>query len=391
MPARNPAKDQVAIVGVGLARYSRDNTGRTLTGLALEACRSAIADAGLEAPDIDGICGSSVPFWDVQSSLGIPETTWGANPRVPFAFQIIDAMNAVYSGACTTAVAYHSTIRPPGSMEATVDPLRLRAIEAGEHAPAPEVGSMAHGGVGYAAWAGRYLHQFNAGRDTLGLIAINNRTNAAQNPNAVLRQPLTMDDYLGVRMIRDPLCLYDLDVFVDAADALVITTTERARDLPQVPVLIHAATTGRAELNREDQMDGLHTNGQAVAARQLWDKSELMLEDMEVLYAYDGFSIINLLWLESLGYCGPGEAKDLLPASWRAEQNRLVLPPRGVLVNPHGGSLSEGGTQGSGAARDAVIQLRGQAGARQVYGVKTALLAIGGVLWNPGLIVLRTS
>jgi len=191
-------------------------------------------------------------------------------------------------------------------------------------------------------------------------------------------------------MIRDPLCLYDLDVFVDGADALILTTAERARDLPHKPVLIHAATTGRAQFNREDQMLGLHTNGQGVAVRRYRQTSDLMPDDVDILYAYDGFSIINALWLESLGYCGPGEAEQLLRDSWAIDERRARLTRRRIPMNTHGGSLSEGGTQGSGAAREAVIQLRGDAGARQVPDATSALLAIGGILWNPGVVVLRT-
>ncbi len=120
-----------------------------------------------------------------------------------------------------------------------------------------------HGSAGYAAWAGRYLAEFGASREDFGRIAINDRTNAAANPNAVLRQPLTIADYLGGRMVREPLCLYDMDVPVDGADAFIVTTAERARDLRAAPVLIHAASHGhdRAARGTPGRRAGRHRAG----------------------------------------------------------------------------------------------------------------------------------
>ena len=112
----------------------------------------------------------------------------------------------------------------------------------------------------------RYLHDYGYGRETLGCIALNSRTNAAANPNAVFREPMTMADYLDGRMVRDPLCVYDMDVPIDGADAFVVTTTERARDLPQPPVLVHAATLGHTDYGSEEQLRDLDHAGQVVVA-----------------------------------------------------------------------------------------------------------------------------
>ena len=221
--------------------------------------------------------------------------------------------------------------------------------------------------VGYTAWASRYIHEFGVPREHFGYVAINDRSNAARNPAAALREPITMDDYLAARMIRWPLCLLDMDVPVDGADAFVITTAERARDLPLPPVLINAAALGTIDRNEEDQTPGLHRHGQHVVVEALRAKSDFWIDGVDVYFPYDGFSIITLSWIENAGFCEPGEAGEFIEANWDDDGSRILIGGR-VPVNPHGGALSEGATQGSGHVREAVHQLQGLAGRRQVRG-----------------------
>jgi acetyl-CoA acetyltransferase len=248
MTGRNPAKDQVAVAGVGLSPYARDRGATTELTLLLEAAVAAIRDAGLTAADIDGVVGGGlltgcIDPATVVSALGLPAVTWWTKAVPPIMNHLVAAVNAVWTGACEVALVYHSVYRVGGfSRSANADPFRRRAAfglpdgraATGDGHTDAEPWSM-HGSAGYAAWAGRYLADFGASREDFGRIAINDRTNAAANPNAVLREPLTMADYLGGRMIREPLCLYDMDVPVDGADAFIVTTAERARDLPSPP------------------------------------------------------------------------------------------------------------------------------------------------------------
>ena len=219
--------------------------------------------------------------------------------------------------------------------------------------------------MGYAAWASRYKYEYGASREPFARVALNDRANALRNPHAAMQTPMTMDDYLAARMIREPLCLFDMDVPVDGADAFIITTAERARDLPHAPVLVHAATLGMIAEHEEDQLPSLARTGQHVVVEALRSRSDLWIDDIDVYFPYDGFTIITLGWLESTGWCGPGEAGDLLAESWDEVAGRALLRGR-VPINPHGGALSEGGTQGSGHLREAVLQLQGRAGERQV-------------------------
>jgi acetyl-CoA acetyltransferase len=392
MGTRNPVKDRVAIVGVGTTEFARDLGGKTQRGLAAEACRNAILDAGLTAKDIDGMCGPPglTPEY-VQEGVGIPELTWwGVSASPVHLFRVVDALNAVFSGACDIAVAYQAVYRGPGnSRSAARDPFRARAARGGGHSPTAQF-YMPYGGMnsGYAGWMARYLHGYGATREDFGLIAINERSNAALNDRAVLRAPITMEDYLAARMIREPMCLLDMDLPIDGGDALVITTAERARDLRKKPVYIHAAAYGQVPRTEEDQAVDLRHFGQQVAVNALWRKSDLALGDMDIFFPYDGFSIIAMSWIENVGYCARGEGGAFLRHHWDEKEKRVKVNGR-VPFNTHGGALNEGANQGSGHLREAVLQLRGEAGPRQVPDCKAALVTPGGFFHNSMAAVLR--
>jgi acetyl-CoA acetyltransferase len=399
--ARNPAKDKLAIAGVGLSPYDRDRGPTTELAMVLEAAVAAISDAGLTAADIDGVVGGGLLTGGIDpatvvSALGLPAVSWWARAAPPIVNHLMAAINAVWTGACEVALVYHSVYRVAGfSRSAGADPFRRRATlglpdgraATGDGHNDAEPWSM-HGSAGYAAWAGRYLAEFGASREDFGLVAINDRSNAAANPNAVLQEPLTMAGYLSGRMVREPLCLYDMDVPVDGADAFIVTTTERARDMPATPVLIHAATMGMTALPQEYLAAGLDATGQQLAARDLQAKSDLWLDDLDLFFPYDGFTFVALRCFESYGFCGPGEGGAFLADNWDPVENRVKIKGR-VPVNTHGGSLSEGGSQGAGHLREAVTQLRGQAGRRQVPGARVGLLTPGGFFFNAQGLVLR--
>lgn len=354
------------------------------------ACRDALRDTGIDKSEVDGIAASAtVNAWDVASGLGLSGIQWWVNHPIPFTFQIVEAVNAVYSGAADVVLAYHATYRASGtSRSANADPLRTRQGP-GNNRPAHTPDTVANA-VGYAAWASRYMHEFPTTREQLGRVAINSRSNAMLNPDAALRTPLTMSDYMNARMIREPLSMLDMDYPVDAADAFVITTAERAADMPHPAVLVHSATSGMAPRPDEDQMVDLRHTGQQVVMKRLWATSDLTLADIDIFYPYDGFSILPLAWFEAVGYCREGEAGEFIESHWDHARHRILIDGR-VPVNTHGGSLSGGGTQGSGHIREAVLQLQNRAGEnRQVTGASAALITPGGFFFNSGGIILRT-
>jgi acetyl-CoA acetyltransferase len=385
---RNPVKDKVAFANAATTGFTAHNTERSAASLVSEACIAVLRDCGLTAADVDGICGSIPLAPQIQSALGIPEVTWYANPVAPFVNQVTAAVSAVYAGFCDVVLAYHAAYRLPwNTASALKDPFRRGPSLSSALSAGAGLESVT-GAVGYTAWASRYLHQYGAPREHLGYIAINNRSNAARNPAAAMRDPITMDDYLAARMIRWPLCLLDMDLPVDGADAFVITTTERARDLPYRPVLVHAATLGTIDRNDEDQQPSLGRHGQHVVVEALRARSDFWIDECDIYFPYDGFSIIALNWFENAGWCGAGEAGAFIEDNWDARENRIMIGGR-VPVNTHGGALSEGGTQGSGHIREAVHQLQGRAGERQVAGARTAIVTGGGFFFNSQGVTLR--
>ena len=385
--SRNPAKDVVAIAAASTTGFTAANTDRSPLSYAVQACVAALRAAGLGAGDVDGIIGSSSPTApEVQEALGVPAVTYFANPHIPIVNQLSAAVGAVHSGLCNVALVYHASYRLPWNTgSAWKDPFRRGGMVGGATAGIPE---SVQGSVGYTAWASRYLHEFGGTREDFGLVAINDRSNAARNPGAAIREPLTMDGYLSARMIRDPLCMLDMDIAVDGADAFVVTTSERARDMALPPVLINAVTLGMTAKPSETQTPSLRDHGQQVVVEALKARGDFWIDDCDVYFPYDGFTIITLNWFENVGYCGPGEAGDFLRQHWDRGTNSVRLDGR-VAVNPHGGSLSEGATQGSGHLREAVHQLQGLAGARQVPGAQRAIVTAGGFFFNAQGAILR--
>ena len=393
MTERYAVKDRVAIVGVGSTGFRRSRPDRSLLSFVAEAATKAIADSGLGREEIGGVCGIApyVPGWfgvnpqTLTATLGLPEVHYQSFELPPIGHVLSNAVHAVYAGACDAALVYNGIYRSAAlSRSAGADPVRRQI------APPEDAGYGLLSHVDFAAYGQQYFERHGATRRHLGMIAINGRTGALRNELAVMDEPLTMEQYLAGRMIRDPLCIYDCDVPVDGADAFVLTTAERARDLPGPAVLVHAGTVANAGARAVPGRPELTASGQHVAAASLRARSDLWIDDMDVYFPYDGFGVIALAAMEAMGFGPPGEVPQLLEDWWSEDEQRLLIGGR-VAVNPHGGALSEGGTQGSGHVREAVLQLRGQAGPRQVPGARTAILNPGGMFHNPQGFVFRSA
>lgn len=378
MSARNPVKDRVAIAGVGSTGFSRD-AGRSALALALDAATRAIGDAGLAAKDVDGVIAIAEPGAPtpqvLASALGLDTVTHWSRPSPVVLFAIADAVNAIHAGSADTVLVVSSLLRrrPSPARDAT----RAGLPESIALAPA------------YAAWASRWLHERGATeREAWARIAVNGRSNAARNPLAALRTPLSFEGYASARMIREPLSLLDMDLPVDGADAFVLVPAERATSLPHPPVLVHALASGMVGESTEDQLASLARHGQHVVVEQLRAKGDFWLDEVDVYCPYDGFTVIGASWIESSGWCRPGNAARFLREHWVEDEKRVLIRGR-VPVNPHGGSLSEGGTRGTGHLREAVVQLRGDAGERQVADARAALVTPGGFFFNAQGALLR--
>jgi acetyl-CoA acetyltransferase len=221
--------------------------------------------------------------------------------------------------------------------------------------------------------ASNHFKRYGTTRHTLGWIAINQRNNAALNPAAVYREPLTMDDYLSARLISTPFGLYDCDVPVDASIAVVLSHRDTAEDLRRTPVYIEAAGTAMTERTISYQSTMSHEPQVLGPCAHLWSRTTLRPRDVDVALLYDGFTFNCLSWLEGLGFCAVGEARDFLDGGANIGRDG-VIP-----VNPHGGQLSAGRTHGMGLVHEAVLQLRGQAGERQIRDARVAAVCSGGL------------
>lgn len=404
MTTRNPVAGKVAIVGIGQTPYGRD-LKRTNLDLGLEAARLAVRDAGLTKNDIDGICGTGAGFFaryganmlSIQEAMGIPRVTWPTNAALGAA--VVNAANAVAAGACDTALVVQAYSRGTFmSRSAANDPFRMRAAEhpvgeGGGRGPSlgPPDYATRFGVSAYSGEMQRYMQRYNVSREVIGLIAVNNRTNASLNDHAVMRTPITMDDYMSARMVREPLGLLDLDLPVDGANAVVVTTAERARDLPRKPVYFEVATYGQSGfgIHSYENVRAWNKTAPWYAMADMWTKTDLTIKDIDMFFPYDGYTPIALNFTEAAGWCKEGEALDFFRRHWDKTENRLKIDGR-KLFSPNGGSLSDGRTGGSNYYHEAVLQLRGEAGKRQIPNARTALLGIGSFFHDPVAVILRT-
>jgi acetyl-CoA acetyltransferase len=230
--------------------------------------------------------------------------------------------------------------------------------------------------------AQRHFHRYGTSKETLGWIALNQRANAELNPTAIYRTPMTMDDYLNARPITTPFGLYDCDVPCDGAVAIVVSRKDLAGDMRQPAVHLEAVGTAITERISWDQGTLDHEPLVQGPAAHLWTRTDLKPADIDMAQLYDGFSFNCLSWLEALGFCGWGEAKDFLDGGTNIALDG-TLP-----LNTHGGQLSSGRLHGYGFIHEAVTQLRGQAGERQVVDGETAVVSTGG--GAPGGVFLFT-
>jgi acetyl-CoA acetyltransferase len=376
-----------------LSGVGRSKLGRRLMvdplSLTVDACVAAVADAGLALADIDGL--STYPgavgmgmseggVTAVEEALRLRPTWINGGGDLPGpGGAVIAAMLAVASGLCRHVLCFRTV------WESTYAALRLGSGPAGRVSGGQEWRAP-FGAMSAANWIGmnanRYLHRYGATREMLGYIALNGRANAARNPLAIYREPMTMDDYLSARPITSPFGLYDCDVPCDGSVAVVVSDASVAGDLPKPAVRTEAVGTQILERVSWDQGTLTHEPQVMGQASHLWSRTSFRPSDVDVALVYDGFTFNAISWLEALGFCGVGEAQDWL------DEGRRIAPDGELPVNPHGGQLSEGRTHGFGFIYEAVVQLRQDAGERQVDGATTAVVATGGGTPS-GVLLLR--
>jgi len=364
----NPLRDASAIVGIGYTDYSKRSGVTTLT-LALRAVLNALDDAGLTHRDVDGVAchrvGDSADPALVAQALGVTDLRFirdvfggGSSCIAP----LDAAATAVATGQARCVVVWRALNARSGPRMSSAAAISGLSADAQYWMPYRHVSAPQQ----FAMFARAYMHRFGVTAEDLGRVAISQRSHAVLNPRAMMRTPISMDDYLGSRWIAEPLRLLDCCLESDAAVALVVTTRERSRDLRRVPVTISATAFGGGSQLASNHHVDLTDSAAAALAPRLYTAAGVGPEDVDVAELYDAFTPLVPLQLEAYRLCEPGEASGLIADGVTRLGGRLP-------VNTHGGHLSEGYVHGLNHVVEAVSQLRGECGERQVAGAEVAL------------------
>lgn len=364
-------RGKTAIVGVGLGGLP-SAPGRSSMEIQIEAVHRALTDAGLRPRDVDGLfTGSSHHFMPALSAaeyLGIrpkfsDSTMIGGSSYVG---HLLPAALALQAGLCEVALICYGSNQGSGFG-------KLKSMSEPQTYEAPY--EPRHPITSYALAASRHMHQYGTRREDLAEVAVAARRWARLNPLAFARDELSIEQVLASRMVNDPLSLLDCCLVTDGGGALVLVRAERARDFPRPPVYVLGAAM--AHWHRQiSAMPDLTVTAAAESGPRAFAMAGLRPTDVDVVELYDAFTINTLLFLEDLGFCAKGEGGAFV-------RDGRIAPGGALPVNTNGGGLSccHPGMYGIFLLIEAVQQLRGEAGARQVRDAHVALChGNGGVL-----------
>ena len=376
------AANDPMVVGIGRSPYSR-NSGRTTWGMAVESCRLAVEDAGMAMSDVDGIVefntADSTGSLNVAYGLGLPGIRYPVdlqNGGNIVTFAVALAAMAVQTGKCKAVLVYRSLNSRSGKRLGTFT--GDLAIGGDDQYGAPH-GYLAPG-QWFAMYCRRYMHEFGTTNEDLGEVAIVTRQHAVKNDWAMMRDPITMADYMASRWIYDPFRLYDCALEADGACAILITSRERAQDLRQAPVQVVDEETFMGR--HPDSWSDFGHLFSAHSAPPLWQRTGLTARHMDFACIYDCFTFTTIAVMEDYGFCEKGGAGEYFRSGKATYGGDCV-------INPHGGLLSEAYIHGMNHHYEAVMQLRGQAGERQVASARVALVTAGTGPFGGGVIYAR--
>ncbi|MEU6136363.1 lipid-transfer protein [Nocardioides sp. NPDC047086] len=380
---------KAAIVGIGATEFSKES-GRSELQLSVEATRAALKDAGLEPADVDGLTTFTM---DTSSEIALARELGLGDLRFfsrinygggAACATVQQAAMAVATGVADVVVAYRGFNERSGQRFGQVQPWAAQQVNTngidnswtyplGLSTPAATVAMQAR----------RYMHDFGVTSADFGAVAVADRRHAATNPNAFFYQkPITLEDHQASRLIADPLHLLDCCQESDGAVAIVVTSPERARDLPHPPVTIAAAAQGSAAdqyVMTSYYRDEIGIPEMGVVAKDLWRQSGLTPADIDTAVLYDHFTPYVLMQLEELGFCARGEAKDFV------RDGAIELGGR-LPINTHGGQLGEAYLHGMNGIAEGVRQVRGTS-VNQVAGAAHVLVTAGTGVPTSGLVL----
>lgn len=372
-------RGQTAIVGAATFGIGKC-PGVSAVDMAARASLMALADAGIALSEVDALY-TCAPYealggMELAEYLGIPPKVTDCNRTGGSAFEVFvqQAALALSAGLIDCALIVYGS-NPASNPPPAVGMTRQSPWEA-PYRPLAPLSS-------YALAASRHMHQYGTTRRQLAEVAVAARQWAQLNPEAAMRDPLSIEDVLGARMVSDPLTIRDCCLFNDGAAAVVMVRADRARDCAKAPVKVlggaHAVT------HREiSSMPDLTVTGAAISGRQAYAQAGVTPADIGLVMVYDAFTITPILFLEDLGFCPKGEGG-------RFVENGAIAPGGRLAVNTNGGGLScvHPGMYGLFLLVECVRQLRGEAGERQVDGLHRAIAhGNGGVLSSQATVIL---
>jgi acetyl-CoA acetyltransferase len=360
-----PLRDRTAIVGIGQTPFAK-HLDMSEAGVACVAIAGALADAGLTLRDVDGLCLYDIEsntVAEVASLFGLDHVRFFATHSHgggSYCALVQSAAAALAAGHATHVLCFRARNRGRGSS------FGPQYTQGGR--PWEKVGDAIPGFAQYtvpfgiqspvqemALIARRHMIDHGTTEDHFAEVACAIRSHAVRNPNAVMRQPMTVADHHDSRWVAEPLRLLDCCIETDGGCALVMTTAERARDLPQPPVFVRATAqcTGTAHHRPTDWFAHDRRAWVEAGARRLWGSAEIGPADVDAAMVYDHFTPMVLIALEDWGFCPPGEGGRFV------EDGAIRWPDGRLPVNTHGGQLSEAFVHGFNNLLEAVRQLRG--------------------------------
>lgn len=388
-----PFRDRCAIAGIGRTEFSKDS-GRSELTLACEASLAAIRDAGLTRADIDGIvrCDMDhVSHAALIGALGLDNAGFlgdsGVGGTAPCGMVGL-AVAAVASGQASAVLVYRALNgRSESRFGAAIAP-RTRAGGQGSYDEFFTPYGLLTAPQTFALLARRHMIEYGTTAEHLGAVALACRAHANCTPHAQMHgKPLTLGDYLAARMISTPLRLFDCCLETDGACAVVVTSAERARDLPNPPVLIRAVAQGAADGGSGGMMFPMIACRDPLrqppgnTARRLWARAGLGPRDMDVAQFYDCFTITVLLQLEDYGFCARGESGPFAASG-------AIAAGGSIPINTDGGNMSGGYIHGLNHIVEGTRQMRGTADV-QIPGAATCLVTSGPAGQSSALILRR--
>lgn len=370
----HPLRGSAAIVGVGRAGCG-EAPGRSHLELIGEATHYALEEAGLKKSDIDGVWNANLvnfmPALTIPEYLGIrPKISDGTNlGGSSFLSHMLMAAAAIKTGLCEVAlICYGSVQRSQGGR-----------LQTSSDAPPYEVRYRPRQPpTAYALGAARHMYEFGTTREQLAAVAVAARQWALKNPEAFTHKdgPLTIEDVLKSRMICDPLTVRDCCLVTDGGAAIIMTSAERAKDLKKTPVYLLGGAAATHNRQVSQVPDIVNSSAQESGARA-FEMAGVTQKDADLLALYDAFTINVIMQLEDLGFVQKGEGGPFVASG-------AIAPGGSLPVNPNGGGLADvhPGMYGMFLTIEAVRQLRGECGERQIPGAEIAVCHGNGGTWS---------